>query len=90
MRSTSRAFSEHRVDPARKIGIGFIVLAMMPLVILPLASIFIYGFSKGPTHFWNSLSSPAALFSLRLSLTTSSATTVCNVLFGLIAAWVMS
>src|SRR5262245_10079361 len=80
----------HRVDVAKPIGISFILLAMMPLVILPLASIFIYGLSKGPTHFWESLASPAALFSLRLSLTTSSVATVCNVLFGLVAAWVMS
>jgi len=63
---------------------------MMPLVILPLASIFIYGFTKGPTHFWEALISPAAISSLKLSLTTSSVTTACNVVFGLIAAWVMS
>lgn len=81
---------KRRSDAVRPLGIGFIVLAMLPLVILPLASIFIYSFSKGPTHFWDSLMSPAALFSLRLSLMTSSAATLCNVAFGLIAAWVMS
>lgn len=79
-----------RADLARPVGISFVLLAMMPLVILPLASIFIYGFTKGPTHFWEALISPAAIFSLRLSLTTSSVATVCNVVFGLIAAWVMS
>jgi sulfate/thiosulfate transport system permease protein len=80
----------HRADLAKPVGISFVIFAMMPLVILPLASIFIYGFSKGPIHFWESLSSPAALFSLKLSLTTSSVATLCNVLFGLMAAWVMS
>jgi len=90
MNAAGKTLPGQRVDVARPIGIGFIVLAMMPLVILPLASIFIYGFSKGPIHFWEALSSPAALFSLRLSLTTSSVATICNVLFGLIAAWVMS
>ncbi len=80
----------NRKDSTRPIGISLIILAMLPLVILPLASIFIYGFSKGPVHFWESLSSPAALFALRLSLTTSSVATICNVIFGLIAAWVMS
>ncbi|MGH9938220.1 MAG: ABC transporter permease [Blastocatellia bacterium] len=77
-------------DVARPVGISFILVAMMPLVILPLASIFIYGFGKGLDHFWDALIAPAALSSLKLSLTTSSVATVCNVVFGLIAAWVMS
>src|SRR5262249_56304851 len=77
-------------DIVRPIGISFIVIAMMPLVILPLASIFIFGFGKGLDHFWDALVSPQAVFSLKLSLTTSSVATVCNVVFGLIAAWVMS
>lgn len=90
MSAASRTLPGQRMDLAKPAGIGFIVLAMMPLVILPLASIFIYGLKKGPIHFWEALASPAALFSLRLSLTTSSVATVCNVIFGLLAAWVMS
>src|SRR6266508_2774799 len=72
-------------DIARPIGIGFILIAMTPLVILPLASIFIFAFGKGLDHFWEALVSPAAVFSLKLSLTTSSVATLCNVVFGLIA-----
>ncbi|MBL8168926.1 MAG: sulfate ABC transporter permease subunit [Acidobacteria bacterium] len=86
----NRSNLRHGVDVARPLGIGFILAAMLPLVILPLASIFIFGFSKGPVHFWDALMTPAALFSLRLSLMTSSVATICNVIFGLIAAWVMS
>jgi sulfate transport system permease protein len=82
--------SHHHTDLTRSVGIGFVLAAMLPLVILPLASIFIYGFSKGPIHFWEALRAPAAIFSLKLSLTTSSVATLCNVVFGLIAAWVMS
>jgi len=77
-------------EVAKPVGIGLIVTAMMPLVILPLASVFIYGMSKGPVHFWGALTAPAALFSIKLSLLTSSAATLCNVLFGLLAAYVMS
>lgn len=78
------------VDVARPVGISLILFAMVPLVILPLSSIFIYGLSKGPTHFWQALMAPAALFSLRLSLLTSAVATICNVFFGIIAAYVMS
>jgi sulfate/thiosulfate transport system permease protein len=79
-----------RVDLAKPIGISFIIMAMMPLVILPLASVFIFGFSKGTGHFFEAMMAPAALSSLKLSLLTSSVATICNVIFGLIAAYVMS
>ncbi len=69
---------------------GLVIMAMMPLVMMPLASVFILGFSKGPLHFWEALMAPAALFSLKLSLITSSVATLCNVIFGLLAAYVMS
>jgi sulfate/thiosulfate transport system permease protein len=90
MRSRATALPGSQLDLAKPIGISFILAAMMPLVILPLASIFIYGFSKGPVHFWDALVAPAALSSLKLSLATSSVATICNVIFGLIGAYVMS
>lgn len=71
------------------VGMGFILLAMMPLVILPIASIFIFGFSKGPVHFWSALTEAPALHALQLSILTSAVATVCNVIFGVVAAWVM-
>lgn len=95
MRISSRENSvnlpvESSKDLTGTVGVGFILLTMMPLVILPLASIFIFGLSKGPVHFWSALTDPAALFSLRLSIVTSCAATACNVTFGVIAAYVMS
>lgn len=87
---TSATLPGQGLDWGRPVGIGFIVTAMLPLVILPLASIFIYSMSKGPVHFWEALVNPAALFSLKLSLMTSSAATACNVVFGLFAAYVMT
>lgn len=77
-------------DWGRSLGILFILTTMMPLVIMPLASIFIYGLSKGTVHFWEALVAPAAIFSLKLSVITSSVATVCNVIFGLFAAYVMN
>jgi sulfate/thiosulfate transport system permease protein len=79
-----------RIDLARPFGIGIVITAMLPLVILPLASIFIFGMSKGPVHFWEALTNPAALFSLKLSLWTSSIATLCNVIFGVTAAYVLN
>src|SRR5499427_130025 len=77
-------------DVARPVSIGVMLGIMLPLVLLPLLSIFIYGTSKGLGVFWSSLSAPEAVFALKLSLATSFWATVFNVLFGLFAAYVLS
>src|SRR5262252_10272803 len=77
-------------DVARPLSIGAMLGIMLPLVLLPLLSIFIYGTSKGLGVFWSSLSAPEAVFALKLSLATSFWATVFNVLFGLFAAYVLS
>lgn len=89
VRSTSDRPRRPR-DLTGGVGVGLILAAMTPLVILPLASIFIFGLSKGPVHFWEALSEPAAIFALRLSILTSGAATLCNVVFGVMAAYVTS
>src|SRR6266852_1132485 len=77
-------------DVARPISIGVMVAIMLPLVLLPLLSIFIYGTSKGLGAFWSSLIAPEAIFALKLSMVTSFWATVFNVIFGLFAAYVLS
>jgi len=77
-------------DVARPISIGVMLAIMLPLVLLPLLSIFIYGTSKGLGTFWSSLVAPEAVFALKLSMVTSFWATVFNVLFGLLAAYVLS
>ncbi len=66
------------------------VAIMLPLVFLPLASIFIFGTSKGLSSFWAALTTPEAVFALKLSMVTSFWATLFNVLFGLFAAYVLS
>src|SRR5260370_8227414 len=63
---------------------------MLPLVLLPLLSIFVFGTSKGLGVFWASLVAPDAVFALKLSLVTSFWATVFNVVFGLFGAYVLS
>src|ERR1051325_9024561 len=77
-------------DVARPVSIGMMLGIMLPLVLLPLLSIFVYGFGKGPGLFWSSLVAPEAVFALKLSMVTSFWATVFNVLFGLFAAYVLS
>src|SRR5438132_10814333 len=77
-------------DVVRPLSIGMLVFMMLPLVFLPLLSIFIFGTSKGLTSFWAALMAPEAVFALKLSMATSFWATVFNVLFGLFAAYVLS
>src|SRR5258706_16232774 len=77
-------------DVARPISIGVMVGIMLPLVILPLLSIFIVGTRNGLRGFWAALVAPEAVFALELSLVTSFWATLFNVVFGLFAAYVLS
>src|SRR6266550_4780718 len=77
-------------DVARPISIGVMLGIMLPLVLLPLLSIFIYGTNKGLGTFWSALVAPEAVFALKLSMVTSFWATVFNVIFGLFAAYVLS
>jgi len=77
-------------DIARPVSIGVVLGLMLPLVLLPMLSIFIYGTSKGLGVFWSSLVAPEAIFALKLSLFTSFWATAFNVIFGLLAAYVLS
>src|SRR3989475_10738958 len=77
-------------DVARPVSIGVMLGIMLPLVILPLLSIFLYGTKNGLGSFWSALIAPEAIFALKLSLATSFWATVFNVIFGLFAAYVLS
>src|SRR5258707_14533803 len=77
-------------DVARPLSIGMLVFMMLPLVFLPLASIFIFGTSNGLDRFWAALNAPEAIFALKLSMATSFWATLFNVIFGLFAAYVLS
>src|SRR5213595_3745199 len=77
-------------DVARPLSIGAMLGIMLPLVLLPLLSIFVYGTSKGLGVFWSSLVAPEAIFALKISMVTSFWATAFNVLFGLFAAYVLS
>src|SRR5688500_12308554 len=90
--STTAAAMRHvrGFDVVRPLSIGMLVFMMLPLVFLPLASIFIFGTSSGLGKFWAALMQPEAIFALKLSMATSFWATVFNVIFGLFAAYVLS
>ena len=77
-------------DVAGPLSVATMVAIMLPLVLLPLASIFIFGTYRGLAGFWQALMAPEAVFALKLSIVTSFWATVFNVLFGVFAGYVLS
>jgi sulfate ABC transporter permease subunit len=77
-------------DVMKPLSIATMIAIMLPLVLLPLLSIFIFGTKNGLDNFWAALIAPEAIFALKLSMVTSFWATVFNVVFGLFAAYVIS
>ncbi len=77
-------------DVVKPLSITALLMFMLPLVLLPLSSIFIFGFSSGLHSFWAALTTPDAIFALKLSIVTSFWATVFNLVFGLFAAYVLA
>ena len=72
MRSVAPAMRHVRgFDVVRPLSIGMLIFMMLPLVFLPLASIFIFGTRTGLDKFWAALMAPEAIFALKLSMATS-------------------
>ncbi len=69
------------------IGIGIAFLTL--LILLPLGSMLQYASSNGPGVFWENISSPEALFSLRFTLLLAIATTVINAVMGTVVAFML-
>ena len=78
------------LDIVKPLSVAMLVAMMLPLILLPLASIFVFGMSNGLTSFWHALTADDAIFALKLSFVTSFWATLFNILFGLFAAYVLS
>ena len=69
---------------------GLLVLVLLPLLLMPLAAIFVFAFRGGWGEFWRALSTQDAQFALRFSLLIAFATAILNAALGTFAAYVLS
>jgi len=75
---------------SRLLPAGFLVLVMLPLLLLPLASVFVYALKGGLGDFAAALITKDSLFALRFSLLIAFATAAINTVLGAYAAYVLS
>jgi len=71
------------------LGRGMVVLYLSLIVLLPLAALTSQSLSEGLGHFWQQVTQPQALRSLKLTLVASLIVVLINAFFGTILAWLL-
>jgi sulfate transport system permease protein len=77
------------VLPGFGLTLGYTMLYLSLLVLIPLSAVFIRAFDVSFAHFWAVVTAPRVLASLRLSFGASLIAAGINVIFGFIVAWVL-
>ena len=78
-----------RVLPGFGLTLGYTMVYLSLLVLIPLSAVFIRSLGLGWGHFWEVVTAPRVIASLRLSFGASLLAALINVIFGLIVAWVL-
>lgn len=79
----------HSVLPGFDLALGFTLLYLGFIVLIPLSAAFLKTFTMTWPAFWDAVSSPRVVASYRLTFGASLAAALLNTLFGLIVAWVL-
>ncbi len=82
-------FKAHSVLPGFNLALGYTLLYLSLIVLVPLSALFFKTATLGWGGFWEVASSDRVLSALRVTFVTSCAAAVVNVVFGLIVAWVL-
>ena len=95
IRSTSQGTSEMRVFvrhgslPGFGLTLGYTLLYLAVLVLLPLSALVLKATGLGPAEFWRVATEPRALAAYRLSFGTALLAAATNAAFGVLVAWVL-
>ena len=78
-----------RVVPGFGLTLGYTMVYLSLIVLIPLSAVFIRSLGLGVDHFWGVVTAPRVLASLRLSFGASLIAALINVIFGLVVTWVL-
>jgi sulfate/thiosulfate transport system permease protein len=84
------SFKRHKVLPGFGMTMGYTVLYLSLIVLLPLSAAFIKAAQIGPYGFWEIVTRPRVMASLKLSFGLSLAAALINSVAGLLVAWVLT
>jgi sulfate/thiosulfate transport system permease protein len=88
-RSGVRRFKEYSILPGFGLSLGFTLLYLSLLVLLPLAALFLNASNLGWSGIWEQVSQPRARAAYALSFGASLVAALINAFFGFIVAWVL-
>jgi len=78
-----------RVLPGFRLTLGYTLLYLSLIVLIPLAGVFVKTSTLSWDQFWHIVAAPRALASYRLSFGVSFLAALVNVFFGIMVAWVL-
>ena len=79
----------HSVLPGFDLALGFTLLYLSFIVLIPLSAVFLKTATMTGPAFWDAVTSPRVLASYRLTFGASLAAALINAVFGLIVCWVL-
>ena len=81
--------AQHRVLSGFHLSLGYTLVYLSLIVLIPLSAVFIKTFSLSFAEFWEIISSPRMIASYKLTFGASLGAALINAVFGLIFAWVL-
>jgi sulfate transport system permease protein len=82
-------FKQHSILPGFNLALGFTLLYLSLIVLIPLSAAFIRTAELTWPEFWSIVTTPRVIASYRLTFGASFAAAVVNAVFGLLVAWVL-
>lgn len=82
-------FKQHSVLPGFNLALGFTLLYLSLIVLIPLSAAFIRTSALTWPEFWTAVTTPRVVASYRLTFGASFAAALVNAIFGLLVAWVL-
>ncbi len=82
-------FKQHSILPGFNLALGFTLLYLSLIVLIPLSAAFIRTAELTWPEFWSTVTTPRVLASYRLTFGASFAAACVNAVFGLLVAWVL-
>jgi sulfate transport system permease protein len=87
--SAARGSGSRKVLPGFNLTLGYSLLYLCLIVLIPLSALVLKTFTLSWDQFWAAVSSPRVLASYRLTFGASLIAALVNVVFGLLVAWVL-
>src|SRR5262245_42959279 len=78
-----------RLIPGLPLTLGYTIFCLSAIVLIPLGAMVLKAAQLSLSEFWQTISDPVVLASLKLTFGASAIAAVINAVFGLIIAWVL-